>query len=171
MNRLIPCVAVLAAALSAPAQTFSFDGVLADGTPVFNRPLASGLGLSDVGTSVRFDTYGFTIPGGLSASFSVTSAGTDTFAILYSSPFNPADPLANFITASDDRTAEDRNPLIEIGSLPAGTYDLVVTTFDVGALGAYRLDARFTTVPEPQAWAVVAATCLAGCALWRRRTA
>jgi hypothetical protein len=171
MNRLIPCVAVLAAALSVQAQTFSFDGVLTDGSPVFNRPLASGLGLSDVGTSVRYDTYGFTIPGGLSALFSVTSAGTDTFSILYSSPFNPADPLANFITASDDRTAEDRNPLIEIGSLPAGTYDLVVTTYAVDAFGSYHLDASFTAVPEPPEWATVAGLGLLGLGIWRRRRA
>jgi len=134
----IRSLAVTAAAAlavgSAYADSFAFTGSLASTSPTFDRPVASpGVGLSDVGTEVYYDTFTFSVASSGTYDFLSTvvklglGAAGNNFTALYAGPFDPASSLTNLVVANDD------DPTIGLSGfstpLTAGlTYTFVTTS-------------------------------------------
>lgn len=125
----------------APEAVVSGTLTLAD--PTFNRPVTCGA-LSGVGTAVHFDAIPFTVSTGGTVTISLEAAdggsitpsgsagqGPDTFFVLYGpGGFNSASPLTNCVAISDDiASAANRRSRIS-QSLAAGSYTIVMTSFD-----------------------------------------
>jgi hypothetical protein len=133
--RTLAVVAAAAlAAGSAYADSFAFTGSLASTSPTFDRPVASpGLGLSDVGTAVYYDTFTFSV--GSSGTYDFLStvvrlgagAAGNNFTALYVGSFDPASSMTNLVVANDD------NPSVGLSGfstpLTSGmTYTFVTTS-------------------------------------------
>lgn len=130
--------------LSVLAQAATFTGAVTGASPTYQRPTAFSQGatcaLSGVGTAVHYTTQQFTLASPTNVTISllpedgatVTPAGADTFLILYGpGAFNPAAGCTNAITANDDANASTLlSKIVTTTPLAAGTYTLVVTTFD-----------------------------------------
>lgn len=61
----------------------------------------------------------------------ITPGGADTFMTMYSA-FNPATPCANIVGINDDAAAGTGLSKITATSLPAGTYTVVLSSYDPG---------------------------------------
>lgn len=122
----------------APAAVVS--GTLALADPTFNRPVSCAA-LSGVGTAVHYDAIPFTVTSAGAVTLSLETAdggsitpnaggvGPDTFMVLYTGTFNSASPLTNCNLLNDDISgATNRRSRIS-GSLPAGSYTVVLTSF------------------------------------------
>lgn len=97
--------------------------------PTYNRLLEDLSGLSAVGTSVRYDTYTFSVS--TAGDYTFLTTGTfDTFSFLYSPSFGAATPLTNARIANDDLLP---SPFTTSGfsfNLAAGVnYSLITTGF------------------------------------------
>ncbi|HRD82632.1 MAG TPA: DVUA0089 family protein, partial [Saprospiraceae bacterium] len=121
--------------------TALFPGTLTTEDPTYNRLLVvASCALSSVGTNVHYDAHSFTlttaatvtvsIDPGDGASISPLSA--DTYLSLYGpGGFNPASPCTNAIAVHDDiNGSANRRSRIVTGTLAAGTYTAVLTSFD-----------------------------------------
>ncbi|MDN3675886.1 T9SS type A sorting domain-containing protein [Flavobacterium paronense] len=90
-----------------PAVTPNCDlvGTLADpslGGSTWDRPLASGTGLSGVGVGISYHIYGpFTVDTGGSYTFTSTQ-DFDGYIFVYQNSFDPNDQLTNFVAGNDD---------------------------------------------------------------------
>lgn len=171
MKSTLCAPALLAVALSASAQSFSFDSSLSNSDFLFNRPTDSGTALSVIGTSVLYKEYAVSLGSVSDISIAVSSRDIDTFIAFYRAPFDRTDPMTNLLAVNDDSDASTTDSRLELASVPAGAYVLVVTSFDNVEVGDYHLDATLTAVPEPSAWATVAGVGLLGLGIWRRRRA
>jgi len=58
-----------------------------------------------------------------------TSNTTDTYILLYSGSFNPTNPAIGVFDCNDDGGSDGRLSKLVISNLPAGNYEIVVTTF------------------------------------------
>lgn len=101
-----------------------------------------------------YDVVQVTSSGG-TVNFEVNSSTIgDMYFILYCS-FDPNNPTEN-VFARDDDSGPGLLPALNGLSLPAGTYDLVVTTFSAGDTGDYEItysgDIAFATVPVGYFW-------------------
>jgi hypothetical protein len=135
---LIGCVMLFA--VSGFAATFT--GTLNSTLPTFNRTLAFAQGgvcsTSGVGTAVHYKTQQITLASAANVTVSlvaadgatITPVDADTFLLLYGpGAFTPATPCANAIAANDDAVG-NLSRIITTTPLAAGTYTIVVTSFD-----------------------------------------
>jgi hypothetical protein len=121
--------------------TALFPGTLTTGDPTYHRVVSVGppCTLSGVGTNVHYDAHSFTLvtaatvivsidPGD---GASISPLTVDTYLSLYGpGGFNPADPCANVLAVNDDIAgAANRRSRIATGTLAAGTYTAVFTSF------------------------------------------
>ena len=119
-----------------------FNGTLSVADPAFNRTLSIAQGgacsLSGVGTAVHYKTHSFTLPGAGNVTISflpadgatITPGTADTFLELYGpGGFVPAAACTNFIASNDD-AAGSLSKIVTTTPLAAGTYTIVVTSFD-----------------------------------------
>jgi hypothetical protein len=168
----------MAVCLTTPslAVDFFFGGDTT-GQPTFNRP-SSLTTLSGVGTAVSYVTQDFmvTVTGAYQAEMDGVNH-PDTYALVYSAPFNPATPLANLLNGDDDysgpfamltgtgqglassriATGETTNFAAGGLALTAGTcYTFVGTGFGNPDFGAFLAaigqgpgDVVGTCIPEP----------------------
>lgn len=142
-NIFVAIVAIFCCASIARADFFS--GSLPATGPTFDRPFVpfnqgDPCILSPTGTAVHYSTYKFTLTSATNVTISflpadgavVSPADADPMLILYGpGGFNPASGCANAIMANDDADASTLLPkLITTTPLAAGTYTIVVTTFD-----------------------------------------
>jgi hypothetical protein len=115
-------------------------GRLESTDPLFNRPTATGQGLS--GTLVPYDTVRFTYSGRAVAMLSVrygmdgnpeascSNDDDDTFLAVYRNTFSAAAPLRNLIAVRDNADADDYCSTLRNLPVAAGeTVILVLTTF------------------------------------------
>jgi hypothetical protein len=128
----------------------TFNGTFSASDPQFNRrqgsfvPPATGLPCS-ISTNVPnyYHTYRIVHPGGslrieTTAASLTPSISDDTFLFLYSGSFNPGNACQNNVAADDDSGGGTYLSLLQ-GSFPAGTYVLVVTTFEPLDTGSYTV--------------------------------
>lgn len=177
MNRVkYLLVAVVATSLSSLSAAQTFAGTTT-GAPTWNRPLGGTppSGLSAVGTAVPYQSTLLSVSTTGSYQFNMNAVADawDTFAFLYTDPFNAATPLTNVLTGDDD-AGPLSNSQFTI-NLTAGTqYAFVGTGFANTDFGDYNLTvvgpgtATFGAVPEP---ASMTALAVGGFALLRRRRA
>lgn len=124
----------------APEAVVSGTLTLAD--PTFNRPVTCAA-LSGVGTAVHFDAIPFTVSTGGTVTISLEAAdggsitpnaggaGPDTFFVLYGAGgFNSASPLTNCLAINDDISGATNRRSRFSQSLAAGSYTVVLTSFD-----------------------------------------
>lgn len=160
---------------SAPVFAQSvINGSLDMEDPTFNRPRASAPCALSGATNVYYDTYPINHAGGtLNISMRGFSSGggtlTDPYLVLYTAPFNPADPCANWIAGNDD-SGEGLDALLAL-SLPAGNYIIVATSYANGLSGSYTLSWISTSgIPTLNLWSIMLlAGLLALIGRWRRR--
>lgn len=148
-----------AAAMTMAAGAFAqgvFTGTLDAADPVFNRPLATGTGLSGVGTAVAYETYTWTPTTAGTAIFEMGSEDFDTFIFAYQPSFDPLAPLGNFLVGQDDffgtptyiASAGFMSRIT--GTVAAGSPVVVVaTTFGNGEVGNYEVAFNQPTPPGP----------------------
>lgn len=154
--RAVVVVVSFCCAGPALSQTITFTGTLDSAAPTFNRSLSFGQGgactLSAVGTAVRYVSRTFTLGTAANVTISavdadgatITPAQADTFLMLYSpAGFNPAAPCTNAIAANDDAVGV-RSRIITTTPLAAGTYTVVLTSFDNVPAGAGALPWTFS---------------------------
>ncbi len=101
------------------------------GHAVWNRPDANGSGVPNnlSGTTTPYEAVAFSVTA--SGTYTLTTTATnpndwDTYLFLYSTAFNPANPLANVIIGDDD-SAAGLNSQVSY-TLQAGTLYFAVTT-------------------------------------------
>jgi hypothetical protein len=127
------------------ATPVNFSGELTTSDPVFNRPFTTTL-LSNVGTRVAYDVYGFHVSANGTYSIEAMAFDTtdsDSFLALYGNTFDPAAPLANLLQVDDDGGARALSLLNS--TLTADTqYYLIFTSYDNNRYGTYT--GRFDTV-------------------------
>lgn len=154
----IAVLACMAGASQAAITTFSATTA---GGPTFNRPLEDLSGLSAVGTAVAYSAY--TVSVGTTGEYTfVTTGAFDTFSLLYGPTFNRTTPLTNALAANDDLVSLTTSGFAY--ALNAGaSYVLVTTSFGNTDFGAYTTTIggpgtiAVSPVPEPAAWALLAA--------------
>ena len=145
------------------------------GGSVFNRPVENGSSapteLSTFGTAVPYLSYQFQAGSSAAYNFDVTSAGFDSYLVLYQGTFDPSNPLNNALRANDDVNNDSRSFFTQ--NLTGGTsYTLVVTGFDNDAFGAFT--AQITgpsyaiATPEPSSGVLIVGG-LTLLFLWRKR--
>jgi hypothetical protein len=110
-------------------------GELTAASPTFQRCRGDGSSYAYV-----VDTYNH--PGGalsINARGAASGGGTldDTVLYLYSA-FDPADPCAGLAATNDDNGCSLESRIA--GTFPAGTYTVVLTTFQDGVAGSYTLE-------------------------------
>ena len=129
---------------AAAVQAASFSGTVSAASPTYDRPVAFNQGgacaLSGVGTAVHYTTFQFTLaaPSNVTLSLlpadgaTITPADADTFMILYGpGAFDPNNGCTNAIVSNDDAdNTTFLSKIVTTSPLAAGTYTLVVTTFD-----------------------------------------
>ncbi len=177
-------IAALLAALIAPATTataapFVFSGTTAGG-PTWNRPLEDLADLSNIGTAVPFDVFGFMIDTTTTVSFvSVpTTLDFDNFLLLYLGSFDAAMPLVNAVIASDDLSGVGVDAGFTIDLLAGTRYFLVTTGFENQDFGTFentitpREGSVVEAVPEPATLSMLTLGMAGlGARRWRRRAA
>ncbi len=131
------------------STTALFSGTLTTEDPTYNRVVSVGppCSLSGVGTAVHYDAHSFTLSTAATVTVSIDPADgasispllADTYLSLYGpGGFNQANPCANILAVNDDIAgSSNRRSRIVTGTLPAGTYTAVFTSFDnvPGTLG------------------------------------
>jgi hypothetical protein len=111
------------------------------GDPVFNRPIVDCSNLSDVGSAVHYHAQAFSVDA--SGDYAITSvqdnAGTpwDGFIFVFSTPFDPSDPLASCVAASDDDIGMGNSRIEPIALQADAGYVLVTTGFGNNDVGSY----------------------------------
>ncbi len=117
----------------------SFSGTITATDPTFNRPTATTT--CTLGTTAKYyDVYPFQVSVTGSYTFNANGSQGDTYAIIYTAPFDPANPCVNFIVGNDDG-AGDLDPLITTNLTAGVDYVLVFTTFGTQiATGAYTMN-------------------------------
>ncbi len=125
---------LLVAVPIALAATFPVSGTLTAG-PTYNRQVGNCDGLSTTGTAVYYTTRSFTVGVSGVHTFELTSGFHDPYLFVYRDGFNPASPLTNCV-AGDDDSGAGLLPRIST-NLSAGSYVLVITSFNNGATGAF----------------------------------
>ncbi|MBX2927647.1 MAG: DVUA0089 family protein, partial [Saprospiraceae bacterium] len=122
--------------------TVLFPGTLTTGDPTYNRVVGVGppCTLSAVGTNVHYDAYSFTLVTAATVTVSIdpddgasiSPLNADTYLSLYGpGGFNPASPCTNILAVNDDIAgSSNRRSRIVTGTLAAGTYTAVLTSFD-----------------------------------------
>ena len=132
--------------------------------PLFNRTIADGSLLSEVGTAVHFHVENFTVSQTGTYSLSAVAgdpANFDTFVHLYSA-FNPATPLNGFIAGNDDAfaTADLGSALNNISLTAGNNYSFVVNGYGNTDFGAFTASivgpGSIAPVPEPSTYALLA---------------
>ena len=101
--------------------------------PMYIR--SSGTSSYSSGNNVNYETFTFTPNVSGTYTFNNTYVG-DAHAQLYSYPFNPSNPAANFIMADDDSNGGS-DPRIVATLVGGQTYVLVTTQYNSGNYGAY----------------------------------
>jgi hypothetical protein len=143
MNRSVLAMVLGFLGFIGNVQGILLPGSITAADPTFNRTLSFSQGgtcnLSTVGTAVHYRTHSLTMiaAGNLTVSTvasdgaSIAPAGADTVIILYGpGGFSPASPCANAIAASDDVSGTAQSRIVTTTPLAAGTYTVVVTSFD-----------------------------------------
>ena len=107
----------------------------AGASPTYNRP-AGTTSLSEIGTNVFYKVHSFTAP--TNGVYSIASSTTyDNYLFLYHDSFDPANPLANIISAAE---GSPNSGSLTNQSLTGGvTYYIVETTYANGMTGPYSL--------------------------------
>jgi hypothetical protein len=132
------------------------NGTLTAADPTYNRNVSLLQGgvctLSGVGTAVKYKTHTFTLTSATNVTISlvpadgaaITPAGADTYLGLYGpGGFVPASACTNAIAANDDAVGA-LSRIITTTPLAAGTYTVVVTSFDNVPAGAGPLPWTYT---------------------------
>lgn len=121
-----------------PPGTISYDGTTVGG-PTFDRP--DGVGPSTVGP-VAYHATGYTAESDGVYDFA-SAQDYDGYLHLYSSPFDPAQPLVNVIAGNDD-LGNNRNSGFRL-FLESGEYVVVTSAFAAGDEGTFT-----NTIIPPQ---------------------
>ncbi|NCC31368.1 MAG: hypothetical protein EOM24_04995, partial [Chloroflexia bacterium] len=133
-------------------------GELTATTPVFNRPVGSGVScnLSGVGTAAHYEVYSYNLggpePHHLLAS-TVGGATMDTVLVFYqasdgsANPFDPTQPCLNTVAYNDDAAGGLQSQL-EVSNLLAGQVDVVLTTFENNVTGSYTMQVESNTCQD-----------------------
>jgi hypothetical protein len=181
LSSSLAAIALSTLALSAHAGFYTYTGDTTGG-PTFNRPDIDYAdypfqevpsGLSGDATDVAYHALTFTV--GVSGIYTFLTQSDDvnydTFVILYSGTFNPADALTNAVAASDDAVFPNTSGLVF--SLVAGnSYTYVVTGYDNDQFGAFSTTisgpGAIAAVPEPASYGLMGLG-VAGLAAFARR--
>jgi hypothetical protein len=123
------------------------------GGPIWNRPLPNLSALSspsssDRGTAARYSVLNFRVDNTNIYDFLTTST-FDNFSVLYQGNFDPANPLANAIIASDDLGGSSNSGFAL--ELAANNYFLVTTGFNNADFGAFTTTIKEINVADPAA--------------------
>ena len=152
-------LALAAACLGAAAWAqgtilLDVSSALTAGDPTFTRTDATGTFpnetcSSSVSGNYFYKTFNFTAIAGAPLNIRVTGSGgavfLDTFVAVYTPSFNPAVPLTNCVGANDDDNGAFNDSYVQLLSPAAGSYTVVVTSFDPITTGDFRLCVTQTT--------------------------
>ncbi|PCJ89451.1 MAG: hypothetical protein COA52_12060 [Hyphomicrobiales bacterium] len=131
---------------NAVVQTITGDTT---GAPIDNRvvPNGSNTPTTLANNSSQHREHTITVFQGSTYRFeTVAPTAFDTFLVLYSRGYTPSSPLTNVVVANDD-IVFGINILSRIltGPLNAGSYTIVVTSYDAAYYGAYTLEIECLT--------------------------
>ncbi|MBK7699639.1 MAG: hypothetical protein IPJ39_13340 [Saprospiraceae bacterium] len=138
-DKIAPVVSCNCVDMPVTTPITSFAGSLDLTDPSFARPNGTTVCANTGAGPDFYDVYPFTVSTTGLYTFNAAGSNGDTYAILYTAPFDPLNPCTNFIVANDD-TAGGLDPLITV-SLTAGVqYVYVFTTFGTKiATGTYKV--------------------------------
>ena len=176
MIKSLTALALVFAAAPAMADTVVVNGDTTGGS-TYNRPLSGTppVGLSAVGTAVRYQVTAFTVDADGGYDFN-SIADYDNFLGLHSGSFDPSDPLSTALTYNDDRGTIGVSGFT-FNLLAGVSYFAVASGFENDDFGTYALTISGpgvitiggAAVPEPASWAMmIAGFGLAGAAMRRR---
>lgn len=120
----------------------TFNGSLTESDPIFDRysgsfaPPSSTPGCFTNEEKHYYKTYVIQHPGG-PLDITIASASFDTYLNVYSGSFNPENSCANIVASDDDGGVGVFSKIS--ASFPAGTYVIVVTSYDGQDTGTYTL--------------------------------
>lgn len=139
-----------------PTNDLTVPGTLTITDPTYNRSLSmtqgGTCGLSAVGTAVHYKTHSLTLVSTSQVTVSllpadgatITPAAADTYLALYGTAgFTPSAACTNLIMANDD-AGSSLSKISTTTALPAGTYTIVVSSFDNTPTGAGALPWTYT---------------------------
>jgi hypothetical protein len=121
-----------------PVVTFTADTT---GAPTWNRPDSSGSALATSATRTPFQMQPFIVPPGGTGAYTITAdwTGFDGFLFLYRFPFDPAQPLRNFIAGNDDYQGIARSRLAGQNLDAEQRYVVVMTGYGNSDDGPYSI--------------------------------
>lgn len=146
------------------------NGTLDSSDPTYTRPdlstavtvnCASAWSPNPFGGGFYYEALAFNVTNNTPIQIEVNAAGTtigDTFLSVSCQPFNAATPAVNGVITDDDDGAGYLSAITlsdNVKLTPGRTYWAVITTYSVGATGAYQLDFSDNVVlgVPPKKWA------------------
>jgi hypothetical protein len=113
------------------------------GDPTWNRPVASGPGLSNIGTAVAYDVILFQVDVSTTYDFlstATTPASWDNYLHLYQDSFDPLNQLTNLIIGNDDFNSIGLSGFNGVALLTGVNYFVVTSGFANSNSGDFTLD-------------------------------